>query len=71
MLLILFNKEVLFSKFLQLYKELFGNEMSVFMYISYHTIFFIIDKKYNPDRDIKNFDQLYKKMSSKSSLNLS
>ncbi len=67
MLQILFKKEVLFSKFLQLYKELFGNEMSIFMYISYHTIFFIIDKKYNPDRNIKNFDQLYKKISNISS----
>lgn len=58
-----FNKEVLFSKFLTIHKEYFGNEMSVFMYMNYHTIFFLLDKIYNPNKDIKSFDQLYRKIS--------
>ncbi len=61
MLQILFNKEVLFSKFLKIYKDYFGKEMSVFMYMNYHTIFFLIDKKYNFDRTITSFTELYSK----------
>jgi hypothetical protein len=46
MLILLFNKEKLFVEFLQIYKKAFSDKMSVFMYISYHSIFFLINKQY-------------------------
>ncbi len=45
----LFEKEKLYVKFLKIYKDLYGSEMTIFWYITYHTLFFIIDKFYKAE----------------------
>jgi hypothetical protein len=46
MLINIFSEELLFTRFLKIYKTVFEDKITVFMYITYHTLFFLIEKMY-------------------------